>query len=165
MANRVMLALAAVAGLCAAGCGGSADSTAPAVGSQFQHEALAVCRAALTQKHAEGPFPYSDFNPSQPDPSELPGVAPFFTKAIATYATWLRRMQALRQPPGGRRAWTDLLKAIEVQLHLHQDQRAAALRGDTGTFSSDYQKGFKAIDDLQRAADAAGVSACGSVDR
>jgi len=59
----------------------------------------------------------------------------------------------------------DLLKAIQVQLHLHQDQRAAALRGDTATFSSDYQKGFKAIDDLQRAADAAGVSACGSVDR
>jgi hypothetical protein len=54
---------------------------------------------------------------------------------------------------------------MEVQLHLHQDQRAAALRGDTATFSSDYQKGFKAIDDLQRAADAAGVSACGSVDR
>jgi hypothetical protein len=149
----------------AGGCGGSADSTAPAVGSQFQHEALVVCRAALTQKHAEGPFPYPDFNPSQPDPSELPGVAPFFSKAIATYTTWLHGMQALGQPPGARTAWADLLKAIGVQLHLHQDQRAAALRGDIATFSSDYQKGFKAIDDLQHAADAAGVSACGSVDR
>jgi hypothetical protein len=165
VAFRVVLVLAAVAGLCAAGCGGSAHTASPAVGSQFQHKALAVCRAALTQKHAEGPFPYPDFNPSQPDPSELPGVAPFFTKAIATYATWLHRMQALGQPPGGRAAWANLLKAIGVQLHLHQDQRAAALRGDTATFSSDYQKGFKAIDDLQRAADAGGVSAWGPVDR
>jgi hypothetical protein len=74
-------------------------------------------------------------------------------------------MQALGQPPGGRTAWANLLKAIGVQLHLHQDQRAAALRGDTATFSSDYQKGFKAIDDLQRAADAGGVSAWGPVDR
>jgi hypothetical protein len=165
VAFRVVLALAGVAALCAAGCGGSAHTAPPAVGSQFQHQALAVCRAALIQKHAEGAFPYSNFNPSQPDPSELPGVAPFFTKAIATYGTWLHRMQALGQPPGGRTAWAELLKAIGVQLHLHQDQRAAALRGDTATFASDYQKGFKAIDDLQRAADAAGVSACGSVDR
>ncbi len=165
MAFRVVLALAAVAGLCAAGCGGSAHTSSPAVGSQFQHEALVVCRAALTQRHAEGRFPYSNFNPSHPDPSELSGVAPFFTKAIATYATWLHRMQALGQPPGGRTAWADLLKTIGVQLQLHQDQRAAALRGDPATFASDYQKGFKAIDDLQRAADAAGVSACGSVDR
>jgi hypothetical protein len=67
--------------------------------------------------------------------------------------------------PSGRTAWANLLKAIGVQLHLHQDQRAAALRGDTATFSSDYQKGFKAIDDLQRAADAGGVSAWGPVDR
>ena len=165
MGHREVFLIAAVTVVCAGGCGGSADSTAPAVGSQFQHEALAVCRAALTQKHAEGPFPYPDFNPSQPDPSELPGVAPFFTKAIATYMTWLHGMQALGQPPGGRAAWADLLKAIGMQLHLHQDQRAAALRNDTATFSSDYQKGFKTIDDLQRAADAAGISACGSVDR
>jgi hypothetical protein len=160
-----MLPLAAVVGLCAVNCGGSAHTTTPAVGSQFQHKALAVCRAALTQKHAEGPFPYPNFDPSQPDPTDLPGVAPFFAKAITTYSTWLHRMQGLGQPPGGHTAWADLLNAISVQLRLHQDQRAAALRVDTATFSSDYQKGFKAIEDLQRAADAAGVSACGSVDR
>lgn len=150
-------------GLSAAGCGGSAHTTPPAIGLQFQHQALAVCRAALTQKRAEGPFPVSNFNPTQPDPSQFPRVVPFFAKAIATYSAWLHRMRALGQPPGGRTAWADLLKAIGVQLHLHQDQRAAALRGDTATFVGDYQKGFKAIDNLQRAADAAGVSACASV--
>jgi hypothetical protein len=144
-------------------CGGSSHPTPPAVGVKFQREALAVCRAALAQKHAEGDFPYPDFNPTQPNPSEFPGVARFFTKAVATYSTWLRRMQALGQPPGGRRAWGDLLKEITVQLHLHEDQRAAAVRGDTKTFASDYQKGFQATTTLQRAADAAGVSACGSV--
>jgi hypothetical protein len=144
-------------------CGGSSHATPPAVGVKFQTEALAVCRAALAQKHAEGHFPYPDFNPTKPNPSEFPGVARFFTRAVATYSTWLRRMQALGQPPGGRHAWADLLTAIKVQLHLHEGQRAAALRGDTKTFVSDYQKGFGATTALQHAADAAGVSACSSV--
>jgi hypothetical protein len=157
----VLLAVVAVLG---AECGGASHS-APAVGPKFQREALAVCRAALAQKHAEGQFPYPDFNPTQPDPSELPGVAPFFTKAITTYSTWLHRMRALGRPPGGRSAWADLLRMIGVQLRLHEDQRAAALRGDTTTFVADYERGFAAIDGLQRAADAAGVGACGAVDR
>jgi hypothetical protein len=117
----------------------------------------------MVMKHAEGHFPYPNFNPTQPNPSEFPGVARFFTKAVATYSTWLQRMQALGRPPGGRQAWADLLTAIRVQLHLHEDQRAAALRGDTKTFVSDYQKGFAATTALQHDADAAGVSACSSV--
>jgi hypothetical protein len=144
-------------------CGGSSDPTRPAVGVKFQREALAVCRAALAQKHAEGHFPYPDFNPTQPDPSEFPGVARFFTKAVTTYSTWLQRMRALGQPPAGRRAWADLLDGINTQLHLHEDQRAAALRGDARTFASDYQKGLQATEAVQHAADAAGVSACVSV--
>ena len=144
-------------------CGGSTHPTPPAVGIKFQKEALAVCRAALAQKHAEGHFPYPQFNPTQPDPSVLPHLAPFFAKAINTYSTWLRRMQALGQPPGGRRAWADLLKEIKAQLYLHEDQRAAALRGDTSTFASDYQNGMQVANALVSAADGAGVSACGVV--
>src|SRR6476661_9501713 len=143
--------------------GGSADSTAPAVGSEFSGKALAVCRAALAQKHAEGHFPYPDFNPTKPNPSQFPGVAQFFTKAVATYSTWLRQMRALGRPPSGQQAWADLLKQIGVQLQLHEDQRAAALRGDTTTFANDYQKGLEVTDALMHAADAAGVSDCGSV--
>ena len=151
--------------ICGGACGGSSRDAPRAVGSAFQRQALAVCSAALAQKHAEGHFPYSDFDPAHPNSAEFPAVARFFSKAITTYSTWLQRMQALGRPPGGRTAWGDLLRAIRVQLHLHEDQRAAALRDDTATFSTDYQKGFKAIDDLQRAAGAAGVPACGLVDR
>ena len=161
--RALVLLMAALLG--GGACGGSSHPASPAVGSTFQRQALAACRSALAQKHAEGSFPYPDFNPAHPNPAQFPAVARFFGKAITTYSTWLQRMQALGRPPGGRTAWGDLLTAIRVQLHLHEDQRAAALRGDTATFSADYQKGFKAIDDLQRAADTAGVPACGLVDR
>ncbi len=151
--------------LVAPACGGgdAADSSAPAVGTAFAAKATAECQRALTQKHAEGPFPYPDFNPTQPDPSKFPGMVGFFSKAIITYGTWLQNMQALGPPPGGQDAWSDLVDQIGVQLHLHKHQRAAAVRGDATTFTDDYYKGVKSQDALESAAEAAGVPECARV--
>jgi len=150
-----------------AGCGGgSSNVDHPAgVGQAFGRQAVAVCREALALKRAEGPFPFPDFNPTQPDPEKLPQVATFLEKTALTFATWERRMKALGEPPRGRGAWNDLRAAIETHVQLTRDQVQAARRGDIGTFADDYARGVQTQGELLAAAKAAGVPACAAVDR
>lgn len=144
-------------------CGGGSES--PAVGEHFAAQARMVCRDALAMKKAQGPFPYPDFNPTKPDRSKLLGVARFLEKTINTFQTWLRDMEALGQPPTGRKAWTDLLRAIQTHVRLDIEQQAAAWRGDTETFINDYVEGVQSQEALLSAAESAGVPQCAAVDR
>jgi hypothetical protein len=146
-----------------AACGSS--SSQPPVGAAFASRAVATCHAAYAQKKAV-PFPYPDFNPAQPDPSKLPGVARYeAANTVPAYQTWLREMQALGQPPTGQAAWADLLTAIEGHVRNASEQQAAAQRGDTQTFIKDYNEGSTIQDELLRAVNAAGVPECAAVDR
>src|SRR3954464_3847613 len=63
---QISASAVALLALASAGCGsGSGSSSAqPLVGRAFQSRAAAVCRAALAQKRAQGPFPYPNFNPT-----------------------------------------------------------------------------------------------------
>ena len=124
-----------------------------------------ACRDALAQKKAEGPFPYPDFNPTQPDPSKLPLIAPFLAKTATTFETWAREMQALGQPPTGRAAWADLVRAVESHARIASEHAAAAQSGDTETFTKDYYEGTETQDVLLAAANVAGVPECAAVDR
>jgi hypothetical protein len=121
---------------------------------------VTVCRAALGRKKAQGSFPYLDFNPTRPDRSKLPGVARFEAKTVKIYETWQREMRALGQPPTGRAAWADVLRALDSHLRIIVEQQAAARRGDSKTFTNDYYEGNKAQDEIQRGARAAGVPVC-----
>jgi hypothetical protein len=150
--------------LVGSGCGGGGGNGArPAeLGKAFQSKAVPVCRSALAQKTAQGPFPYPRFNPTRPDLSKLRGIARLETQTVKIYGTWLRRMQALGQPPKGRAAWSDVLTALRSNGRIIADQRAAAQRLDGGTFTKDYYDGTKAQHELERAADAAGLPTCAS---
>jgi hypothetical protein len=64
----------------------------PAVGTAFARRAVAACNDAKTLKDAEGPFPYPDFNPTDPDPTKFPGVADALMKTDVTFTTWLEDM-------------------------------------------------------------------------
>ena len=157
----VLLALAFAA------CGkDSADGpSSPAVGSAFRSRALAVCDAAFEMKEAQGPFPYPDFNPTQPDPSKLPEIAPFLAKTATTFDTWEREMKALGQPPSGQAAWAELVQAVEDHARIAAEQATAAERGDTETFTKDYYEGTHTQPELLKAANDAGVPECARVDR
>ncbi len=143
----------------------TAPVSPPAVGAAFRTRAVAVCNAALAQKKAEGPFPYPDFNPTQPDPSKLPLIAPFLAKTATTFQTWLNEMQALGQPPSGQAPWADLVGAVSSHARIATEQAAAARSGDIQTFTKDYYEGTKTQGVLLSAADAAGVPECAAVDR
>jgi hypothetical protein len=86
-------------------------------------------------------------------------------KTATTFETWAREMQALGQPPTGRSAWADLVRAVESHARIASEQAAAAQNGDTGTFTEDYHEGTETQDALLAAANAAGVPECASVDR
>ena len=150
--------------LVSSGCGGGAGhGSRPAVlGKAFQSRALAVCRAALTQKRARGAFPYPDFNPTQPDLSKLPSIGRLEAKTVKIYETWLRRMRALGQPATGQAAWADVVRALGTNGRIIADQQVAAQRVDGPTFTRDYYDGNKAQQGLERAAKAAGVPVCAS---
>lgn len=162
-ARRMSLALLIVA---ATACGGSASSShRNALDAGFARKAAAVCRSALADKRAEGPFPYPDFNPTQPDPARLADVADFLEKTATTFATWHERMLALGEPRRGAGAWHRLVAAIGTHVELTRDQIDAARAGDAGRFAEDYARGVETQDRLLAAATAAGVPHCADVDR
>ena len=165
-ARRQMGVLMCLVPLIVGACGGSGDPApaAPAVGAEFATRASAVCQTAHDRKRAQGSFADRDFNPTKPDPAKLLAVAAFIDEGTAIYAAWLRDMQALGSPPSGQDAWTDVLAAIKAQLEQHQHQHAAALAGDTKTFVDDFHRGADAQAAMQRAAKAAGLPACATVE-
>jgi hypothetical protein len=134
------------------------------VGAEFAARATAVCQAAHARKQAQGTFADPDFNPTKPDPTKLAAVAAFIDQGTTIYATWLHDMQALGTPPSGQDAWTDVLAAINAQLQQHRHQHAAALSGDTRTFADDFERGAQAQAAMQRAAKAAGLPECATVE-
>jgi hypothetical protein len=132
----------------------------PVLGEAFQSRAVSVCEEALAQKKAQGPFPFPDFNPTKPDLSKLPAIATSEAKTVTIFETWLGKMQALGQPPTGQAAWADVMKALESHVRIIEEQQAAAQNGDGQTFTKDYYEGNKAKDEMEKAADAAGVPVC-----
>lgn len=135
------------------------------VGPTFAKRAVAVCREAREMKDAEGPFPYPDFNPTNPDVSKFPGVADALEETDATFTTWLDGMRALGEPPSGRDAWADLLDGIATHVRVNRDQIDAAREGDAERFAADYDEGVATQANVLDAATAAGVSECAEVDR
>jgi hypothetical protein len=135
-------------------------SGSPVLGSAFQSRAVAVCESALAQKKALGPFPYPDFNPTQPDLSKLPDIAQSEAKTVEIFQTWMHEMQALGEPPTGKAEWADVLNALGSHVRVIVEQQAAAAPSDGQTFTKDYYEGNKAQEAMVLATDAAGVPIC-----
>jgi hypothetical protein len=157
---QVSVAVLLTLGMIACGNDAADSSHPPAVGAAFASKADALCKDALAQKNAQGPFPYPDFNPTQPDLSLLPSIAQSEAKTVTIFETWLPEMEALGQPPTGQAAWADVLTALRSHLRIIVEQQAAALRSDGQTFTKDYYEGNTAQDEMVHAADAAGVPVC-----
>ena len=110
-----------------AGCGGSSDKQATGVGAEFASKALAVCEAALADKHDWQPFPVDGFDPSDPDASKFPEVSTWLAKQVApTFHMWLSDLQALGTPPTAQTDWNAVLAAVKKIDQLNSDQIKAA---------------------------------------
>lgn len=146
-------------------CGSDDASSGPAVGASFAKQAAAACKDASALKQAQRPFPFPDFNPSQPDPSKLPIIAPYLEETVHTFQAWLADLKALGEPPTGQDAWDDLVSDVQRHVEIATDQQQAAEDGDVATFVRDFEEGSATVDKVGEAADAAGVPSCSAVDR
>ena len=109
----------------------------PAANTGFRARANALCAAAGKQLAALPSFPFSDFDPTHPDPKLLPQVGRFFTgpgdprPIMRTLDTHLR---ALGQPPAHPAGWTHLLAAQQAAVNVRTEQDNAALAANTHAF-------------------------------
>jgi hypothetical protein len=161
-------AVIVISAVALAGCGGGSDSSSasakPGVGAAFAAKALAVCNAALTDKKAWKPFPVSNFNPTDPDPTAFPQVANWLDQEVTpTFDTWHTKLVALGNPASAQQSWNDLLDAVAKIEQGNKDQVDAARAGDTNAFKAATQSLQDAQPKLIDAANAAGVAACADV--
>jgi hypothetical protein len=149
------------------GCGSSSSKTAgaePVVGVTFATKAVAVCKSALADKQTWKPFPVSDFNPTDPDPSAFPQVANWLQAEVApTFENWHDDLVALGDPPAGKRDWRRTIEAISKINQGNRDQIAAARAGDVDAFKATTSRMKDIQEDLLEASNAAGVPSCAEV--
>jgi hypothetical protein len=161
---RVVVVVAAV--LSVGACSGSAPSANPAtLGVEFTAKAAAACAAAEVRKQQHGTFPVANFDPRKPDPSVFPAILAYLKDDALRYDQWSAAMKALGGPTSGQDAWNALIAAINKHASIAHEQADAAARGDTATFTKDFEAGGKAQAELLDAASKAGLPDCAKLDR
>ncbi len=130
------------------GCGGAKKFPPPAkVDSAFKAKVAPLCTAANTALKAQGAFPYPAFDPSHPDVADLPGIAGYEAKTVATEKSWQSQLEALGKPSAGSLRWKRYLAAVNHTVKETVAQQAAAQSGAAATFTTTY----KALSSEQKA--------------
>jgi hypothetical protein len=146
-----------------AGCG-NANKQDSGVGEEFASKAIAVCAAALKDKHDWQPFPVAHFDPADPDPARFPEVSTWLAEQVApTFHMWLSGLQALGTPPTAQADWNAMLGAVEKIDQLNTDQITAADRHDVAGFVAADSTLDSTQDELVAASEDAGVGDCANV--
>ena len=147
-----------------AGCGGNSDKQTTGVGDEFASKALAVCEAALEDKHDWQPFPVAGFDPADPDASKFPEVSTWLANQVApTFHMWLSGLQALGTPPTAQADWNAVLAAVKKIDQLNSDQITAANKRDPAAFAAANSALDSTQDELVAASEKAGVADCADV--
>ena len=164
LATRGWLTL--VIALSCTSCGGSGSGTTQVdgVGDGFGAKALSACASAQESKDAWSEFPAPDFNPAEPDATQLPEVGAWLEAEVApTFDSWLADLTALGEPPTGSSSWTEVLTLVGKIDHLNTVQVEAAKAGDTAAFADATNSLHDVQPELERATAAAGVAKCAEV--
>jgi hypothetical protein len=161
--HGAVLMIGVVVGTVACGGGGGGASPnpgQPVLGKAFQDKAETICADVLAKKKAQGPFPFPDFNPTDPDVSKLPAIARIEKTTAQIYRDWLSELEALGQPPSGRAGWNEIVGAVRTNGRIIADQQKAGERSDAETFTKDFYDGTKAQQEIERASNAVGLPGC-----
>ena len=146
------------------GCGGTSDKQAAGVGDEFASKAVAVCAAALADKHNWQSFPVADFDPADPDASKFPEVSTWLAEQVGpTFDMWLSGLQALGTPPSAQPDWNAMLADVKKIDELNSDQITAAHEHDVGAFVAAHSALESIQGDLVAASEKAGVADCADV--
>ena len=107
-----------------AGCGGTSDKQTTGVGDEFASKAVAVCAAALAEKHDWQPFPVADFDPADPDASKFPEVSIWLAEQVAPDLPHVGERPASARGTAGRAG------GLERRARRSQEDRPAEQRSD-----------------------------------
>jgi hypothetical protein len=130
------------------GCGGAKKYPPPAkIAVAFKAKVATLCTAASAALKAQGAFPYPSFDPSHPDVSDLPGIAAYEAKTVATEKSWQSQLEALGKPSAGGVRWKKFLTTVNRTVKERVAQQAAAQTGAAATFTTTY----KALSSEQKA--------------
>ena len=163
-AARISILTATFCLLLLPGCGGTSDKQTAGVGDQFASKALAVCAAALKDKHDWQPLPVDGFDPTDPEASKFPEVSAWLAKQVApTFHMWLSELEALGTPPSAQTDWNATLAAVKKIDQLNSDQITAANERDADAFAAATAALGSTQDELVAASKRAGVADCADV--
>jgi hypothetical protein len=135
----------------------------PAANHSYVGRADRACSAAADQFAKLPPFPFSDFDPLNPDPNELPSVGQFFSgpgNGDPIAQKLIADLGALGRPPAQRREWRSLTSAIAGELASADAQKQAALASQVPQFVATVKKGATLYRSRDVAASLFGAYAC-----
>jgi hypothetical protein len=143
---------------------GTASRTATANHAAFLTEINHVCAHSIAA-HASHPFPLADFNPEQPDPSQLPTVGNYFARYGRLPQT-VATLHGLTPPTEDAAAWHRLL-AITDEMRANVIRQISAARAKAvSSFVTTVHTARQLTDQLNRAGASFGLSsssACGQL--
>jgi hypothetical protein len=126
--------------LALSGCGGAKHPPPAQINAAFKAKVSPLCTAASIALKAQGPFPYPSFDPSHPDVTDLPGIAAYEAKTVATEKAWQSQLQALGKPSAGGARWKRYLSTVTRFVKETTAQQAAAQANTAAAFTSTYKK-------------------------
>lgn len=135
----------------------------PAANATLIAHADQICTRASRQLAALPPFPFSNFDPLQPDPGLLPQVGAFFTgsgdpRPILQILN--TRLRALGKPPARRGWWAWMLHARGAELAVINEQDRAALASDAPAFVQTVRDSTNAFRQVAITATVFGATRC-----
>jgi hypothetical protein len=169
---RIIVVSAACAMI--AGCSSSSKTTTPGaptrtqpppsssgfVDAGFRTRVAATCKTAATALHAEGPFPFPNFDPAHPIVADLPRIGAYEAKTVTALRTWQSSLKALGQPTAGSVGWKGFVSAVDRDVASTMTQQGAAQRSDAVEFTKTDQDLTSRVAADTQAAAAIGLPTC-----
>ena len=129
----------------------------------FIRKATAACAAEHRGLRQLPPFPLNDFDPLNPDPSQLPTVGQFFNgpgDARPLERTLIRRLTKLGRPKVGASIWRAVTRGLPKLIAGQTEQTNAALASDVARFVAAVHGGDRIVEPFSFAARAFGAPGC-----
>ena len=142
--------LVTIAVLSVAGCGGDDDDEAPSK-QEFIAQADAICQKADKEQAAAGKSPAYGDNFSDPA---------FLSSYNAATKDALKRLKALDAPESERKAFSEVLSAVERSVAAIERQLAALRAKDTPKQSEANRDWITSYGDIQASSGAFGLTRC-----
>ena len=130
---------------------------------RFIRKATAACAAEHRGITRLPPFPLTDFDPLNPDPSQLPKVGQFFNgpgDARPLERTLIKRLAKLGRPRVGANIWRGVTRGLPKLIASETEQTTAALASDVGRFVAAVHAGDRIVEPFSFAARAFGAPGC-----